>query len=675
MRLFGGDIQRDLKVIDARDTGVTTCDFPNPHYVFRAKSTTIVPGKHLIARKVSLYRRNKKIATIPYVLLPLNDRYTRQGITPQVGQSPEEGYFAKFALPYALTAAAIGILRMDLIQRKGVGLGFDQGYTVHNAPSSGAGGLLSVPLGVAAASPGALLLSGAGGGLASGGLLGGGRGTQAGSGTFKFYELNDRQRGLNELTGSLTHDQFLFRDIRLTIQSQFQSNSYLSRIGSSGTTNSQVTLARDVRGMSTSLLTNIQESSYGFSQSRTINTSFQQAQTLSSISRYTFKVGLGQFAAPGVGAAIPGTKRQTLTTDFDFVSQPKGYKYEFLTDTFQATQSGSASGVLTGGVERLPEFRFETVPGFGQRLVPALLPALSRFLLSLGDFREKAINQQTSRLQMGLDLGSNTRIHRALTNTYAGSFNQAFYGDNTARYTLQTQLGTQYAFQKTSTLAFNYQYLRPYGYTPFLFDRSGSYNTAGATLGYAPNKRVQLNLTSGFDFQRDRIQNNQPAAPWQNVSGQLLLRPTNTFVNTTTAAYDPNKGQLFNLADQLQIGAPGGFLFQASAQYAPVQKTFSTINGNLDLPIIVDAREQAGYRIRALAGYNGFTKQFTYKGFALTRSWHDWELSGIYQENAQGIQTGGTFYLNFRLKAFPGYEPFAVGSFGQSLDTSIGQVY
>jgi hypothetical protein len=83
--------------------------------------------------------------------------------------------------------------------------------------------------------------------------------------------------------------------------------------------------------------------------------------------------------------------------------------------------------------------------------------------------------------------------------------------------------------------------------------------------------------------------------------------------------------------------------------------------------------EDAGYRVRAIGGYKGITSKFDYKGLELTRSWHDYEFNLIYQDTPEGLRPGTTFTLNFRLKAFPAYEPFATGQYGQALDTGIGQ--
>jgi hypothetical protein len=109
--------------------------------------------------------------------------------------------------------------------------------------------------------------------------------------------------------------------------------------------------------------------------------------------------------------------------------------------------------------------------------------------------------------------------------------------------------------------------------------------------------------------------------------------------------------------------------------YVPQSGTISELNESLDWTISTDRAEDCSYRLRAISGYDGYTKTFGYEGLAVTRSWHDFALTGVYQTDLQGLTQGDSFYLDFRLRAFPGYEPFGVGQFGQGLDTGLGQIF
>ncbi len=51
-----------------------------------------------------------------------------------------------------------------------------------------------------------------------------------------------------------------------------------------------------------------------------------------------------------------------------------------------------------------------------------------------------------------------------------------------------------------------------------------------------------------------------------------------------------------------------------SGRFDPTLHRYTTINGNLNLPFFRDCREDAGYRLRAIGGYNGITSKFRLQG-------------------------------------------------------------
>ena len=166
--------------------------------------------------------------------------------------------------------------------------------------------------------------------------------------------------------------------------------------------------------------------------------------------------------------------------------------------------------------------------------------------------------------------------------------------------------------------------------------------------------------------------------PWQNLAAQVLFTPGSLFQLRSTAAYDINHGKLLDLTNYARLRVHGGQSLDLATRYDPISHRFSQTNYSLDLPFLRDRNpaEDSGYRLQAIGGYNGITDQFTYKGFALTRSWHDFEASLVYQDDmTSSLQTGQTITFNFRLKAFPAFQPFTIGQFGQSLDPGLGAVY
>jgi hypothetical protein len=625
--VYGGTVRGRPGFIDIRNGQFTTCDFPDPHYSFGARQAYIIPGRRLVGRNVSFYRKGHRVFSIPYLFLPLDQRLARQTLFPTVGQTPDEGYFIKFAFGYALAAALPGILRLEEFQKKGTGLGFDQSYGTSDRPTRG-------------------------------------------SGQFTIYNLYDKSRGVDDLNGSLNHTQRL-GTVNATLNTQFQQNSYFAGLSKSQSQNTTLGLTRNVGNLSTSLLTTLTQNSFGFGRSQTLTSSLDNTYQPTGSSQLETRFDFSQFTSPGF-AGGGGDSRQELDSNLDYRNRGKLFDLEVLATKYTQLASSSSSRFF-GGLERLPEFRLAT-DALRSSLLRRFLPKTTRMDLSLGAFNEPSSLTKSQRARFNLDLGTTTqKITGRSTLDYGGSFQQGVYGDNTAQYVLNGQSAYRLRVGNKSTLGATYTYLRPYGYTPFQFDYTGNTNLAGLNLAVQESRAFQLAVGTGYDFNRLKSTPGFRATPFQTVSAQALYTPFQALRFRTTLSYDLNNSRLLDLTNFLRIRGSDLLALDLSGRFSPDLHRYTTINGNLNLPFFRDRREDAGYRLRAIAGYNGITSRFDYKGLAVTRSWHDYELNLTYQDTPNGLRPGSTFNLTFRLKAFPAYEPFATGQYGQALDTGIGE--
>ena len=625
--VYGGTIRGRPGFIDARNGQFTTCDFLDPHYSFGARELYLIPGRRLVGRNVSLYRKGHRVFSIPYIVVPLTDRLARQTLFPQVGQTPDEGYFIKFAFGYALASSLPGILRVEEFQKKGTGLGFDQNYGSNTNPKRG-------------------------------------------SGLFTIYSLYDQSRQVEDLNGSLNHSQ-QFGTVTANLTSQFQQNSYFAGLQKSQSQNTTLSLTRAVGNLSSSLQTTLTQNSYGAGLSENITSSFDQTFSPTSTQQLHTRFDFSQVKSPGF-AGYNGQNTQQLDSNLDYAARGKVFDYELLATKYNSLHNSGGSQ-FSGGLQRLPEFRIAT-DALRSKFLGLFLPKTARVDLSLGAFNEPSSLTNSQRARFDLDLGTNTRRLSSRSDLdYGGSFEQGFYGDNTAQYVLNGRTGYRLRIGKQSTLGTTYSYLRPYGYTPFQFDYAGNSNLLGVNLAVQESKAFQLTVGTGYDFNREHSQYGYRATPFQSVAAQVLYTPVQFLRFRTTASYDLNNSRLQDLTNALSIRGPDALSFNLSGRYDPILKRYTTLNGDLNFPFFRDRREDAGYRVRAIGGYNGITSRFDYKGLELTRSWHDYELNLIYQDTPQGLRPGSSFVLSFRLKAFPAYEPFATGQYGQALDTGIGQ--
>ena len=625
--VYGGTIRGRPGFIDARGGQFTTCDFLEPHYSFGAHELYLIPGKRLVGRYVTLYRKGRAVFTLPYLVVPLTDRLARQTLFPVVGESPDEGYFIKFAFGYALTQNLPGILRVEEFQKKGTGLGFDQDYGSSSQPKRGYG-------------------------------------------LFTIYSLYDQSRNVEDLNGSLNHTQ-QFGTVTASLNSQFQQNSYYAGTEKSQSQNTTLSLTRSVGNLTDSVQTTLTQSSFGSGLSQNLTSSFDQTFSPTPTQQLHTRFDFSQVNSPGF-AGFGGQDTQQLDSNLDYTARGKIFDYEILATKYNSLRNSGGSQFF-GGLERLPEFRVAT-DARRFKILQKFLPKAATVNVSLGAFDEPASMTNSQRARFDLNLGTTTqRINARSDFQYGGEFQQGFYSDNTAQYVLNGRTGYTLRIGAKSTLGATYTYLRPYGYTPFQFDYVGNSNLAGLNLALQDSKQVQLAVGTGYDFNREHSQYGYRATPFQSVAAQILYTPVTFLRFRTTASYDLNNSRLQDLTNALTIKGGDQLAFDLSGRYDPVLKRYTTITGDANFPFFRDLTEDAGYRVRAIAGYNGITSRFDYKGLELTRSWHDYEFNLIYQDTPEGLRPGSMFTLNFRLKAFPAYEPFATGQYGQALDTGIGQ--
>ena len=154
-------------------------------------------------RKAVLYRYERAVLRIDYLSLPIRDDL-HYSYLPVVGKDDEEGYFVKNAVGYVLRREFPGILRVDYMTKKGLGLGFDQAYKF----------------------------------------------SQFAAGTLIFYSLHDKDTGQQEYDYHLNHQQRI-GDTVSGILSDYQQNSYQALTPNSTTQNTTINTTRNIGKSST----------------------------------------------------------------------------------------------------------------------------------------------------------------------------------------------------------------------------------------------------------------------------------------------------------------------------------------------------------------------------------------------------------------------------------------
>lgn len=115
------------KVVSARQAFCTTCEGPDPVVFLTAREFTVYPNDKIVGRGVAVWIGGRRIVTWPYFVIYLRERRATP-LLPVAGYSDLEGYFLKTTYAYALSEHQYGTLRLDLMERLGVGYGLEHSY-------------------------------------------------------------------------------------------------------------------------------------------------------------------------------------------------------------------------------------------------------------------------------------------------------------------------------------------------------------------------------------------------------------------------------------------------------------------------------------------------------------------------------------------------------------------
>jgi lipopolysaccharide assembly outer membrane protein LptD (OstA) len=105
----------------------TTCEGPNPLVYLTAGELSFYPNDKIVGRRVGVWIGGRRIVTWPYFIIYLREQRASR-LLPVVGYSQTEGYFLKTFYSYAINPDHYGYLRLDLMERLGIGYGVEHTY-------------------------------------------------------------------------------------------------------------------------------------------------------------------------------------------------------------------------------------------------------------------------------------------------------------------------------------------------------------------------------------------------------------------------------------------------------------------------------------------------------------------------------------------------------------------
>lgn len=423
-----------------RNGMVTTCDRTVPHSKFTVSSAKVRPNKYVELRDTRLEVLGHTIFGVPYLVIPLVENGTRY--LPDVGQSPDEGYYVKTRWSTPLPGESYFDTRLDYMTRLGPAVGLDYIYE-----ATGINGRLNsyTVLGADKSS-----------------IVTAKHEQDIGPGKLLFDATYQNQNYLTAPQSTLLNTRAQY------VLPWIGGNTRLGwyRVGS------------DRAGFS-SVTQNLSLSD-SHSWSRVFNTQLDASLARSQSSSGTDSerldvrfLGRGDF--------------RTITADLLFQrSIPVGGSEGF----FSATDRTPMLTVRT-------DARRLFAPG-----VANIWPVRAEF--SIGELADPASGGTITRMDFNTGITRTERKGNS-TLRWSGGFKQGIYSDDTAQYVLDYNLNWSYAFAQRSRLDIGYRNHRAFGFTPLSIDRTGRNDAFSVDLNYQALPTLLLTARTGYDIlQADR---------------------------------------------------------------------------------------------------------------------------------------------------------------------------
>lgn len=593
---------------------ITSCDLPHPHYEIGVGEADALPGRYLRMRDVALYIQGRKIFSIPHLYVPLYR--DRPRYLPEVGQSPDEGYFIKSRYTTPLGGDDTLDARLDLMSKLGVGIGGDYNYLNDTL----AGGL-------------------------------------------SVYSVVNRRT----LLVNWIHDQLWGRS-RFSADTRYAKNNYLTAPNTT-TLNSraQLSVPGSFGGGAGNTQFNFYRSSSDVSTFSTVNQNFGVTDTrtwgtgmttsLSSVYSTNRSVSSGSTLSESQRVDLRFSASQpfrSFRTDLLYNRAiPVGNQEQFGVGTEQtplvtvSTDDVMLFGYREGSARSRSWLPFNTAFSIGELKDPGVPGGITR---STFEFSTRGQNQLERRTY-----NPETRLtnQRGTTLDYTGQLLQGFYSDDTAQYALNYGAALRHTFGLGSSFELRYQSQRQHGYTPLAIDRRYRTDSFNTGLNMQFGRGWTASASTGYDI----LLADQGRVPWQLVNlrteyrnGQQRFDFASVYDTFNTSfSYFRATGQTFI----------GDTFLSAGVRYDALRSTWAAAT------LEVQGFRWGRLTTDFLLSYNGYSKQFDARQLRLTWDMHCTEAILEITDYRAGFRPGTQIALFVRIKALPFNTDFGTGRRGQ----------
>ncbi|MBS1706373.1 MAG: hypothetical protein JST40_10890 [Armatimonadetes bacterium] len=420
------------------NSSLTTCEYPDPHYQLVARSIDVIPSKRAILRHVKVEILHKTVVTLPFMVIPLNERMNRY--SPEVGQSREEGYYIKNSIGIPLRGSSFVNARTDYFTKLGAGLGGDWNYS--NRTTAG----LIRAYGLTGTTPS------------------------------RLYSVDHRQMVLGG---------------KLNVVGQWIQDNYLTALNTR-TYNIRSNFTRPLDGGNLRLSLNRSGSRSSTFRNLNQTMSLEHQQKWNPRSSTSLNIDFNTYRTSGLG----GLSEQKAV-NLNFKASQDLSRAQALFD-YQRVIPVASSVPFFSSQDRTPMFTLSTASNRWTGLNRDRFPWRAEYSVGeLGDsLRKSRVTRNHLDLSTNNELGERSR-HKA---GYDLRFRQGFYSDSTAQYNWSANLHYGYSVGPKSQLNLRYSTLRQQGFTPLAIDRTGERNELSSDLSWKILPSLSLGAQSSFDF-------------------------------------------------------------------------------------------------------------------------------------------------------------------------------
>lgn len=594
---------------------ITTCGDEQPHFFTVADKVEFHPDDYVLGYNVFMIVGKAPVWWMPIMYYDLSDRGKQNWV---FGHNDVEGDYIKSTWGYPL-----GILYLDLMQKKGFGHGTEIAY-----------------------------------GLGAWGL-----------GKFFIYHLDEQDTGITDWVTRIEHTKQIDPKTTLKIDHAYTA-TYLIPSGRRDQTTFGLNLAHSDKarwGLNFNTFDDriaaLQKYSFGFNQAQDkVSTNYnfnydfakkspywiRSSQRFSHRRPLSDKITLSTKANYYNYVADAGQNGdERLEPEVELSGRGDGYSWRiyenWYIDLDQNNYTGDESYQF---LEKQPEVDISPNPinwplftlrpkfGYGYYREVRYVPALGRNR----DF-------STQRYQTTLNLDRTIPLAFGTTAILGAGVDQFLYGPGDQRYVYRERIRLQtrqFGFFENSI---NYRKGRSDGNTPFLFDQIGTnYHDVKETLTFYQGSKFRWQTDGGFNWQTHK---------WFDVNTNLSVKPQEQLSWNLRTGWEIENTRYKDLINNLTL-IPYSF-FTLTFQSVSDMNQGQLKSGSLlyDFYLLEGQRNQWHFKISQV--YETASQQFKVRDIMLVKDLHCWELKYTYSDLRK------EFGLTISLKALPD-EPVGVSS-------------